>query len=411
MFTDRSLKALKPRTQAYRQWENGYVPGFCVRVTPKGVKTFYLQYTFAGRQRFMSLGRYPAISLAEARERARAAREEVERGNDPRASTLSDSGTRQRTGTVRDAAELYVEDMKARGKTSWDKVEYSMESDVYPEIGDLLARDIAPSHVQSVLARVIARGVTRQHNKVRSHLHSVMQFALHYDYDPRARLQRVRFGMRYNPVASVPRDKAAQARTIERNLSFDEIKAVWSFNQWHLLPHTALKLLLALGGLRPIEVLGMRRAELDLAAKTFTVPPERFKGRRYHVVPVCSIAEDLLAQPVVPELESDLIFPTLRGDDQIEHYAVASLGQYLDRQFRRGNWPEEVARFTPYDLRRTFKTRTGEMGIDKTIRDRIQGHAMTDVSSKHYDRWDYLPEKRQAMERWDKRLREVISTS
>jgi integrase len=66
-----------------------------------------------------------------------------------------------------------------------------------------------------------------------------------------------------------------------------------------------------------------------------------------------------------------------------------------------------VQEFTPRDLRRTVKTRMGEIGIEKSIRDRIQNHALTDVSPKHYDRYDYLPEKRAAILKWENHLLEV----
>lgn len=60
--------------------------------------------------------------------------------------------------------------------------------------------------------------------------------------------------------------------------------------------------------------------------------------------------------------------------------------------------------FTARDLRRTCKTLMGEAGISKEIRDRIQNHALNNVSSKHYDRYDYLTEKRRALEIWEERV-------
>jgi len=59
-----------------------------------------------------------------------------------------------------------------------------------------------------------------------------------------------------------------------------------------------------------------------------------------------------------------------------------------------------VPHFTPRDLRRTWKTLAGAAGLSKEIRDRIQNHALQDVSSRHYDRWEYMPEKRAAMAQW-----------
>ena len=63
---------------------------------------------------------------------------------------------------------------------------------------------------------------------------------------------------------------------------------------------------------------------------------------------------------------------------------------------------------TNRDLRRTWKTLAGKAGVPKEIRDRIQNHALQDVSSKHYDRWHYMPEKRAGMAKWDKFVRALL---
>jgi integrase len=64
---------------------------------------------------------------------------------------------------------------------------------------------------------------------------------------------------------------------------------------------------------------------------------------------------------------------------------------------------------TNRDLRRTFKTLAGKAGISKEIRDRLQNHALQDVSSKSYDRWSYMPEKRAAMKKWDAYIRKLLT--
>ncbi|TIO47454.1 MAG: site-specific integrase, partial [Mesorhizobium sp.] len=63
---------------------------------------------------------------------------------------------------------------------------------------------------------------------------------------------------------------------------------------------------------------------------------------------------------------------------------------------------------TNRDLRRTWKTLAGKAGLSKEIRDRLQNHTLQDVSSKSYDRWNYMPEKRAAMARWDKFVRDIL---
>jgi integrase len=75
------------------------------------------------------------------------------------------------------------------------------------------------------------------------------------------------------------------------------------------------------------------------------------------------------------------------------------------RQRDRGVIPVVTNR----DLRRTWKTLAGKAGVSKEIRDRIQNHALQDVSSKSYDRWSYMPEKRAAMNVWNKFVRVLLS--
>jgi hypothetical protein len=68
-------------------------------------------------------------------------------------------------------------------------------------------------------------------------------------------------------------------------------------------------------------------------------------------------------------------------------------------------------KFIPRDIRRTVKSRMGELGLSKEIRDRLHNHALHDVSSKHYDRYDYLPQKKQAMDSWTEWLINTIENN
>src|SRR6185436_10628178 len=77
--------------------------------------------------------------------------------------------------------------------------------------------------------------------------------------------------------------------------------------------------------------------------------------------------------------------------------SAGTLYAFMWRQRGRGVIPYVTNR----DLRRTWKTLAGKAGVPKEIRDRLQNHTLQDVSSKHYDRWQYLPEKRAGMEKWN----------
>ena len=84
---------------------------------------------------------------------------------------------------------------------------------------------------------------------------------------------------------------------------------------------------------------------------------------------------------------------------------AASLYCWLWRQRDRGVIPVVTNR----DLRRTWKTLAGKAGVTKEVRDRLQNHALHDVGSKNYDRWHYMPEKREGMARWDVFTRALLN--
>jgi len=165
---------------------------------------------------------------------------------------------------------------------------------------------------------------------------------------------------------------------------------------------TALRMILATGGQRVEEVLRAGWSEFDTESGLWEIPAQRTKKRRSHVIPLTPLALSALTDLKMISGDSELLFP-MRGDNTLP-METNSLGNAVRRFCQR----VEVERFTARDLRRTVKTLMGKMGLSKEIRDRLQNHALSDVSSKHYDRYDYLREKKAAMESWELYLRGII---
>ena len=152
-------------------------------------------------------------------------------------------------------------------------------------------------------------------------------------------------------------------------------------------------------GQRTLEVLEMASGEIDADEKTWTIPAGRRKSRwkqRYdHVIPLEQLHLDLIERARSMGDGGQLTFAGLtEGEPMTPEY----IGDALARFAKQAGIPH----FTPRDLRRTWKTLAGRYGIDLQLRNRIQGHALTDVGSRHYDRHDYLEEKRVAMARFCK---------
>jgi integrase len=161
-----------------------------------------------------------------------------------------------------------------------------------------------------------------------------------------------------------------------------------------------------LTGQRVQEIIGARWAEVDTARGVLDIPIDRLKSgkktRRGHVVPLGGLA--LAALAALPR-SGALVFP-LNGDPKAgEPMPYASLTQAVARLCKR---TAGLAPFSPRDIRRTVKTKLSEIGVAKDIRDRVQGHALHDVASLHYDRFDFLDERRAALVGWEWELRRIL---
>lgn len=392
MFTDKSIKGLKPKLSAYRLYEKGADKGFGVKVTPAGSVSFFLRYASEdGKQRFFNIGRYPSTTLTEARDQCRKIRSDINRGQVPHIKAT------ERHGTVADLFDYYIKYLISDNKRTWKKVEADLNFNC-KDILQIPAKDITPSHIRKILHTIITRGSKVQANRIRSYLGRAFKLGIYHDNDPNNLASEISFQLTTNPVDAIPKDPKAEI-VGERNLTFDEIKLFWNDANIQEQFHLAIKLLI-IYGCRPWELCGALKEEFDFEAMIWGVPPERVKNKRWLVLPITPHANELLEKLWLYSGDSKYLFPGRYNDDKTIN--KTSLAHAISRI-------DSVANFSPRDLRRTVKTRMGEIGIEKGIRDRIQNHALTDVSSKHYDRYDYLQEKRVALEKWEKYLIEIVS--
>ena len=417
MFTDKAIKAMKSKDKPYRRFECGQDKGFGIQVSI-GVKAFFVQYhsPVTNKRRFMRLGTYPGTSLAEARQQCRDARGLIEKAFDPQlardeqaakqTSALQASKNQaeieRTTGTVADLFEAYLQHLLSAGKRSHETVRQLFNKDIGPKIGQRKARDVTTDELVGLVKAVLDRGAQVRARDVRAYLMSAYEYGIASENDPTSTTTK-RFRLESNPARSIASFKTSTPGN--RELKADEVRRLWAEleNAAMSFPaKTVIRLLLATGGQRVEEVLGMRWDELDLDAELWILSADRTKNGRPHVVPLCSLVQELINEmkPLAGEI---LLFPSRQ--DPKRPMPFRSISQAVRRFCAATSFPK----FTPRDIRRTAKSRMGEIGISKEIRDRIHNHALHDVSSKHYDRYDYLPEKRHAMEVWSAWLERTIS--
>ena len=297
--------------------------------------------------------------------------------------------------------------MKKDGKRTHAAVLLALEKETYPVIKPTTkAKDVTAHDIKIILAHMIRRGADTQSNRVRSYLMAAFNHGLKHDNDPANFIDDAKFGLVLNPVAAIPKQKAAE-RVGERFLTWAEARQLLDDMEQPTSLGLTLRSLIRLcfftGGQRPYELAASRWASIDWQAKTLTITAELSKNGRPHLIPLTDSALRVLREQQEATADSPFIFA--HATKQNEPMPMASLSQAVDRYRKR----TEMAHFIPRDFRRTCKTLMGELGIAKDLRDRLQNHALNDVSSKHYDRYEYLPEKRRALELWERRLLDLAA--
>jgi integrase len=361
--------------------------------------TWFAKWKRDGRVVKRRLGTYPDMAPDQAREAFKVAFGEALRaGLDPAA----EAPAKPAAPTVADLFRARVDVMKGEGRVSWEEVERALLTGTY-NAADALGRDkpagaVTAGDVAAFLGTIYDRGAKVTADRTRAYLSAAFSWGLRaaHDYKAAPELRRD-WGIMANPAAQVQRDGQASAPR-DRNLTADEIRGVW-----RAAPDRAgdvLRLVLATGQ-RVQEVIRVDGADLDLGARLWRMPAHKTKGRkRPHLVPLPRQAVEILGALKGRHGDGPL-FPA-RGGAAGELIGLASVSRCAARL-------ECCPPFQPRDLRRTWKSRAHDAGVDRFTRDLIQQHAGSDTGSKHYDRADYLPQMREGMAKWEAWLADVLA--
>ncbi|MGX9417149.1 tyrosine-type recombinase/integrase [Vibrio sp. WJH972] len=411
MLTAKQIIGLKPKDKPYYVWDSNSERGtgkLGVQVTPKGSKRFTFRYFINGKAKFIAVGAIPAMSLVEARDKQRELGSLLVQGIDLKEHFLSLENERRAKeeaekakGSLEQLINGYVAKLTLEGKRSGARIIKAIERDVYTSIAkSKKAKDVTPIDVKVLLAKMIQRDAVVQSNKVRAYLHAAFSFGLKHDNDPANMSANTVFGIEFNPVAAVPRQKHAE-RAGDNWLKLRELQQLINEADDNFKPDVSIliKLCVYLGGQRPYELMASKWGAVDFDERTFEVKADISKNHKPNLIPLTQTAYDLFVLLKQYHSESENLFPRKNA---MKHLDPVNFSKLIRNYCKSTGF----RKFVPRDLRRTAKTLMGEIGLSKEIRDRLQNHALNDVSTKHYDRYEYLPEKRRALESWEQRLNE-----
>lgn len=415
-LTPRSLAAL-----AVGEWANDGKPHGAGQLQARKLSTgdvaFYYRYTGPGRAQVrLPLG--SALTLAQAREKAvelsrryqagerdlRGAieAEKREEGRQRQAQEAAEAAEAARTaGTLGVLLLAYVASLRAAGKASARSVELSLRRNVevpWPKLWAAPAADVSTDDLLSVVAHVADAGKLREAAKLQAYLRAAYARGVGARRNARAPKALRELQLTANPARDLePIKGASNAR--QRALSVAELRAYWRRILALPTPDGALLQFHLLTGAQRVEQLG-RLTTADHDADQQLVLLRDGKGRRnrprLHAVPLIPAAQGALQTMLEPGLGPHLF--TVTGGltpavyATVQHRVRAVVEAMLEAdELERGP-------FTAGDLRRTVETRLAAEGVSQDVRAQLQSHGLGGVQAKHYDRHDYLPEKRAALE-------------
>ncbi len=389
-LTDRFLEGIKvPKGRI--EYRDAKTPGLILRVSGD-VKSWSVIYRRKsdGKRRRITIGEYPSFSLADARSDAFTIMARVKRGEDPAKDRVR--GDRSRPHTFGDLAKRYLES-HANAKRSGFKDRQMLEKDVVPQLEGEPLDEIDRADITLILEAIVARGAPIQANRTFEVIRKTFNWAVEKGF------------MSSSPVFRMK--PPAKKRSRDRTLSSDEIRIFWRrlIAKTTMSWETRLVLRLCLvTGQRVDEVSGCRKDELNIEKAEWRLPGERVKNGSAHLVPLSPLAVLLFKRALRRAGNSPFVFPSPYTGSHITPAAVA-------RAMRRSR---EIFGFTreatPHDLRRTLASGLGELGFSRLIQDKLLNHLSADRSSISgvYDRYTYAREKREALEAWAERLKQLI---
>lgn len=394
-LTDAKIKGLKAPATGRIEVSDENVKGLRLRVGTSGAKTFILRKRIGGKISNVTVGRYhdQRFTLTDARKKARTLLNDIEGGADPRADTRRKAGAG--SGTVR---ALFDDYKKAKaGKRSIGEIERIFDRYILPEIGDRLADSINRADVTRLIDKVATGGAKPTPVMARA---VAAQLSAFYGW-AMPRLHRLEI----NPCRDAGKPDRPKPR--ERVLSNAELKALWKVLDGEGQPWGPAVKLLILTGQRRDEVFSADRAEFDLKARLWTIPGERAKNGKAHLVPLSPAVVEIVKG--VPTIDgSEKLFPSRADPERGASGFSKALERIIAAMEKDLGGP--IERFTLHDLRRTLATGLQRLGVRLEVTEAVLNHVAGTRGGLVgvYQRHEFLDEKRHALNAWAAEVERIV---
>ncbi|SFN01741.1 tyrosine-type recombinase/integrase [Thermodesulforhabdus norvegica] len=392
IIKDTHLRNAKPKDRPYKIHDGSGLGLYCL-VMPNGSRLWRIDYRYDGKRKTLSLGKYPEVSLEEARKQALECRKMVKNGIDPSEARRTEKNRNTSTFTA------VAEEWYQIRRVSWSakhaqKIRGHLENHIYPCFGGKYIGDITPEEVLSCVKKIQAEGKNETAHKVLQTISQICRYAIangKLNFDPCYPLKGILPPLRYNhrPAPTTPEDLARILRLI------------WAYP--NPVVGSALKVL-AYTFQRPGEVRTMKWDDIDFDALEwrFTVS----KTRTQHIVPlsrqVVAILKKLepLTRPDSPFVFASYKTPRRPISDMATNAALKALG--IDTR----------TEITSHGFRAAARTLLHErLGFPPDVIEHQLAHKVPDRLGTAYNRTRFLEQRKLMMQEWADYLDSIRTTT
>jgi integrase len=391
-LTDTEIRGAKPAKKAYKVYDR---EGLFALIKPNGSKLWRFKYAFQGKEKLMALGEYPLLKLAEARERAFAARKLLADGIDPMAIKRAEKAAAR--------AEVEAEQRRAANSFKciaeqwhrwWSKgvdpetaayILRRLEADVYPAFGSMSVDDIKAADVRRLILTIEKRGARDVAQRQHGTISQIFRYAVTHDLAER------------NPAADFkPSDVLSPRRTRHRAhiepSGLPLLLVAMDDYDGHIVVRHALKLM-ALLFVRTMELLEAPWTEFDLDNARWVLPAQRMKKDRPHIVPLPRQTVKILRELKQLAGDKTFVFPGMNTQTENGTINCNALLNALDDIGYKGV-------MTGHGFRGLARTILADNGFKKEHVELQLAHSNDNKVEAAYNHALYLPQRTELMQWW-----------
>ena len=382
-LTDTAIKNTKPKDKPQKLFDGG---GLFLQIAPNGGKWWRLKYRFAAKEKLISLGTYPTVSLRAARQRRDEAKDLLAQGIDP--------GEQKKAAKIasiietQNSFEAIAREWHALYSPKWVETHQGniisgLQKDFFPLIGHLPIHEITAPILLAVLRRIEGRGAPKTAKKFRQTCGQIFRYAIatgRGQHDPATALKDALTPPTVKNFASIKDPK-------EIGILLRDIDAY----EGNIIVQSALRLA-PLVFVRPGELRRAEWQEINFETAEWRIPAEKMKMREGHIVPLATQALSILH--VLKEYTGKclFLFPSMRANS-----APISDMTLLAALRRMGYTKEQM---TVHGFRSMASTLLNEQGYNRDWIERQLAHGERNSIRATYNYAQYLPERRKMMQEW-----------